>query len=162
MKLIECPFHILVDSREQLPYTFREFKADAAKQFKPLLIEWEWAALSEGDYSIKGCEHEIVIERKSLADLFNSCGEGRERFEREHQRLRKYQKAAVVIEAEWSTIIQTPPEYTKLKPKSVVRTAMAWWIRYGVPWFTLPGRRAAEQFTFRLLEKFWKEKHDVR
>ena len=159
MDVIECDFTVLIDSREQLPYTFRGFKADASKQHKPLTIAWEWASLPTGDYSIKGWDHSITIERKSMADLFNSCGQGRERFKREHERMESMERAAVVIEAEWSTIIQTPPAYSRLKPKSVVRTAMSWWIRYGIPWFTLPGRRAAEQFTFRLLEKFWNEKH---
>lgn len=157
--VIECEFVVAVDSREQLPYTFRQFKAGAAQQHKPLQISWEWGTLQQGDYSIIGHEHEITIERKSLSDLFNSCGQGRERFEREHERMAEMEKAAVVVEAEWSQIIRTPPEYTRLKPKCIVRTAMSWWIRYGVPWFTLPGRRAAEQFTFRLLEKFWNEKH---
>ncbi len=156
---IQCPFIIVRDSREQRPYEFRNLKAGAAQQFRPLQVEWQWGALKSGDYSIEGHEHEICIERKSLSDLFNSCGQGRDRFEREHERMATMQKACVVIEAEWSTIIQAPPEYTRLKPKCVVRTAMAWWIRYGIPWFTLPGRRAAEQFTFRLLEKFWNEKN---
>jgi len=155
--IVVCPFTIIVDNREQQPWTFRGIKADARQQHRPMEIPWEWGTLKEGDYSIKGMESLVCIERKSLADVFGSCGAGRERFEREHQRMAMLAYAAVLIEADWQTILKEPPEHTKLKPKCIFRTAISWAQRYGVQWWAMPGRRAAELCCFRMLEKFWDE-----
>ena len=99
----------------------------------------------------------IAIERKSKADCFNSCGQGRERFQREHERLAELDFAAVVIEADWTEIRKHPPEHTQLKPKVVFRTALSWSVRYGVQWWAMPGREIAELTAFRMLEKFWEQ-----
>jgi ERCC4-type nuclease len=135
---------------------------------RPLKVDWEWTTLQTGDYSIKGLESRVCIERKSLADLYNSCGQGRERFEREHQRLAEMEFAAVVIEADFRMMLHSPPEHSKLKPKCVYRTMLSWMIRYGVHWLPAGGytpkrsRRLAEITTFRLLEKFWNEQQRHR
>lgn len=163
--MIECDFTVLIDSREQKPYQFQGLKADAAQQHCPLHVEWEWATLKSGDYSIQRHEtNGITIERKSLADLYNSCGQGRDRFEREHQRMAEFHFAAVVIEADMRMILRTPPKHSKLKPKTVYRTMLSWMIRYNVPWILAgavnrrKSRWLAEQTTFRLLEKYWQQK----
>ena len=67
-----------------------------------------------------------------------------------------YDFAAVIIEADWKTIIKEPPERSKLNPNSVLGTSTSWMIRYGVPWIACPGRRFAEIYTFRLFQQFWK------
>jgi ERCC4-type nuclease len=45
---------------------------------------------------VQGFADQIAVERKSLADLFGTLGQGRERFERELVRLSAHQYAAVV------------------------------------------------------------------
>ncbi|KKN80818.1 hypothetical protein LCGC14_0326240 [marine sediment metagenome] len=157
MESIKCPFVVLVDSREQRPYEFKGFRAGAAQQYRPLAVEWKWKGLKTGDYSIEGLEHRIAIERKSLADLYNSCGQGRERFEKEFARLAEFEYAAVVVEADWKTILKSPPEHTKMPPKSIYRTALSWSVRHKVCWWAMHDRRLAEITTFRLLEKFWQQ-----
>jgi ERCC4-type nuclease len=157
--VVRCPFEILVDSREQSPYTFRGVIADAKDKHKPVVVPWTWAPLKTGDYSIQGCADRVTIERKSLADLYSTLGSGRERFEREHQRMSSFEFAAVVVEAPWSKILNSPPKRSKLRPRTVFRTAIAWSIRYGVHWIPAEDRRMAELTTFHLLEKWWKENH---
>ncbi|MDE2097140.1 MAG: ERCC4 domain-containing protein, partial [Patescibacteria group bacterium] len=116
--------------------------------------------LKSGDYSLLGFENRIAIERKSLSDLFSTLGQGRDRFHRELERLAAtdYQFAAVVCEADWATVLASPPERSMLRPKTVFRSVIAWQIRYPlVHWWFCPGRAFAEKVTFRLLERFWKE-----
>jgi DNA excision repair protein ERCC-4 len=163
-KPIVCPFTVIIDTREQAPYQFRTFKADAKHKTqtgisKDLYIPVEIATLKTADYSIKGFESEIAIERKSLMDLFGTLGSGRERFERELERLSKLQVAHVVIEASWETVLQKPPERTKLSPKSVFRSINAWEQEFPTIHWQFMGMEAiAEHKTFRILERFWNQK----
>lgn len=152
-----CPFSVIVDSREQSPFMFRGFRADAKDKHRPLVVRTTVAALKSGDYSIEGFEHRVAVERKSLADLFGTLGQGRERFERELQRLNEMEFAAVVIEAGWSSIISNPPTQSKLSPKTVFRSVIAWQQEFpGIHWWALDTRNLAEHCCFRILERFWK------
>lgn len=53
----------LVDTREQIPFSFRRFKGWFAAV--------ESRALPLGDYSVAGMEDSCVVERKDLSDLVN-------------------------------------------------------------------------------------------
>lgn len=156
---ITVPFTVLVDSREKASYRFTGLRADAAQNRRDLIVPTQWVHLKTGDYSIKGLEGMVTVERKSLTDLFSTLGQHRERFEREHQRMTEMRAAMVVIESSWLAILHWPPERSKLNPKVVFRTAASWMVRYGVPWVTAENRRLAEVFTFRFLEKAWREFH---
>lgn len=139
---------IIQDTREQTPYTF-------ACITPPLLVKV--ANLASGDYSIKGLEDQIAIERKSLIDLFGTVGRGRDRFERELEGLAKMRFAVVVIEADLHIIATRPPARSKLPPKVVVRSIAARSMRYGVHFERCPGRVAAEVWTYLLLERCWND-----
>jgi hypothetical protein len=69
-----------------------------------------------------------------------------------------YQFAAVVIEGDWHTIVRRPPVRSRLNPKTVVASIAAWSQRYRVHFWTCPNREFAERYTFRLLERFWKDR----
>jgi len=141
---------ILQDTREQAPYTFTCITPPP---------QVERASLSTGDYSLQGYEDQICIERKSLIDAYSTFGQGRQRFQRELSRMASYQFAAVVIEACWDTIVLRPPARSRLNPKTVVSSIAAWCMRYNnVHFWTCPNREFAERFTFRLLERFWKDR----
>lgn len=63
--MIEHDFTIIVDTREQQPWEFREFATSKAK-------------LDTGDYSIEGMENVIAIERKkSVSEFANNITESR-------------------------------------------------------------------------------------
>lgn len=143
-------FTIIQDSRENLPYTFQCITP-------PPVVEV--ATLQTGDYSIKGFEHLFVVERKSLSDAFNTFGQGRIRWQRELGRMLSFQYVAVIIEADWHSIVKRPPARSRLNPKTVVASIAAWSVRYpNVHFWTCPNREFAERFTFRLLERFWKDR----
>ena len=81
----------IVDTREQTPL-----------DLAPLRVEV--GTLDTGDYSIRGLEAVVRVERKSLPDLVACCGRERERFEREVARLLAYPVRILVVEATWEQV----------------------------------------------------------
>lgn len=173
-----CPFVVLIDQREGAPYSFTglfddvqispgrpfEFKnltADSKQKHKPLFVATKMWHLKTGDYTVEGFQQNgICIERKSKEDLFGTLSGGRERFEKEHERMTEFEFAAVVIECGLDDAMLNPPEWSNLKVESVLGYAVSWPMRYGVPWIWAGSRSAAELYTFKQLEKFWKEKQE--
>jgi len=87
------PEHITVvrDTREQLPL-------DLAP------LQMITGTLDTGDYSIRGLEHIISVERKSEDDLLACVGRERARFEREIMRLLAYPVRLLVVESTWAVL----------------------------------------------------------
>lgn len=111
--------------------------------------------LKSGDYSIEGMESRIAIERKSLSDLYSTLTHGRERFERELERLRAYEYSEVVVEASGFVICNRPPPNSQALPKSIIRSIWAFQVRYPTQWAFCDTRQFAEIWTYRKLERFW-------
>lgn len=136
----------IVDSREQLPF-----------DLAPLNIEP--GTLSAGDYSVRGLEHLVAIERKSLPDLICCCGTERERFQRELQRLLAYSTRCVVVEASWADL-EAGGWRSKLTPQSATGSVLSW-IGQGVPFLFAGSREAAQRATSRMLfsaaRRRWRE-----
>ncbi len=153
------PCTVVIDQQEKRPYSFDRIKADASQGEGFVAVRTEVGHLKTGDYSLAGYEHRVAVERKSPSDCFSTIGQGRDRFERELARLNGMQFACVVVEAEWSEIFADPPEHSQLSPKTVYRSVLAWQQRFkNVHWLMMPGREVAEVTTFRVLERFWKER----
>ena len=134
---------VVIDTREQKPFTFAPG------------VQTEVATLNAGDYSVKGMTSLVTVERKSLSDLFGTCGAGRERFERELHRMADMQYAAIVIEAGWHDIVRQPPHMSQVSSKVVVRSLLAWSERFNVHVYAAHNRQLAARLTFILLERFW-------
>jgi len=147
------PINIIIDTREQTPYTFANIQPRPRTQF---------ATLRTGDYSLDGLQTEITIERKSLQDAFNTFGRGRRRFERELHRMKTFTFAAVILEADWTTVLRYPPTHSKLNPKIIYASVIAWQQRFNVHFWLCPNRAFAEKTTYRLLERFWKDHPDAK
>lgn len=126
----------LVDSREQLGYTLDP-------------LQTAIATLDAGDYSVRGLEHHVAVERKSLSDLVGCCGTERERFERELKRLLAYPCRAVVVECTWADL-EAGGWRSKLTPQSAAGSVLAW-IGSGVPFLFAGSREAAQRATVRIL-----------
>lgn len=87
---------ILIDTREQAPFTFEGYE-----------VELKTATLPVRDYSLPGFEDRAAVERKSLDDLVGCLmGKDRERFERELVKGRAYDLFAVVVEATLARCVQ--------------------------------------------------------
>lgn len=133
---------IVIDTREQAPYCFR----DSVRK-----------GLATGDYSLLGCESEVAIERKSVDDAYSSVGQGRERFEREWQRLSKLRYGAVVVESSLSGFL-VPPTRSGMRPRAVIQTYLGWSVKYRVPVFFTCTRRHSAATVQSLLTHFWRYK----
>lgn len=133
---------IIIDSREQKPFTFQGYEA---------IIEP--GTLATGDYSLKGLTDRIAIERKSLDDLVQCLSWQRERFSRELERARAYDFFAVVIEASWQDLAQGRYR-SKMTPKSASQSVMAFMARYAIPFFFAGNRKTAEFVCYSLLEQY--------
>lgn len=153
----ETPYTVIVDSREQHPYSFQGIRSDADKKYAPIVVHRETAGLKTGDYSIQGMEHRVAVERKSLEDLYSTISQRRVQFEKEMERLSQMECAAVIVEASLSDICYKPPEMTKTSPKVIYRTWISWQHRWGIPWHCCDTRSLAERTTFRILDWFWNE-----
>ena len=134
-------FTVIVDTREQTPYSFPQSVV---------------AKLDEGDYSIEGMQKRVAIERKELSDCYGSCGAGRKRFEREVERLAALEYAAIVVESTLEGLHVRPPFVRRMSGAAVRETLISWSIRYGVHIWFAGNRRAGNALTYSLLEKFWR------
>lgn len=132
------PEHItaLVDTREHTPW-----------DLSPL--QMENASLATGDYSVRGLEHVVAIERKSLSDLLGCCGRQRERFDREVQRLLAYPVRALIVETTWSEI-EAGQWRSQLKPQHITG-ALVGWIARGLPVCLAGDHERAGRLAARLL-----------
>lgn len=158
---IPCPFEVVIDTREQAPYSFADVRANVDKNEARYVVTTRRATIPVGDYSIFGYP-QCVIERKSKADLYGSVAR-RKNFESRLERMNLLRYSAVIIEADWREILTDPPRHSKLNPKSLFRTVLAWDQRFpGVHWWAMPGREVAEATTFRMLERFWRDQQRVK
>jgi DNA excision repair protein ERCC-4 len=129
---------IVIDTREQKPFTFSGE------------VETRRGTLAVGDYSLRGLEDEVAIERKSLNDLLGSITGGRERFIKELRQLRAFRFAAIVVEAGWDDVLlKRYPQ--NVAPNAVIGSLAAFAIKYGVVPILAGDRGAAAEVTERLL-----------
>ena len=127
---------ILIDTREQSPFAFS--------------LPTEAATLDTGDYSVKGLEHLIAVERKSLDDLLQCCGWQRDRFKRELQRLRAYRFRLLVIETD-AAAIEAGDWRSKLHPSHVLGSLAAWTAQFDLPVWLGGSHEACGRFVERYL-----------
>lgn len=137
---------VICDSREQLPWDLTPMKC-------------ERGTLPTADYSVLGLEHHIAVERKSLADLLGCIGGGRERFERELQRLLAYPSRALIIESTWAEIERG--DWRQKVDKNAALGSLIGWIAMGVPVVMAGSRDGAQNFAARFLfiaaRRRWRE-----
>jgi len=126
---------IVIDTREQEPYSFDTRLAAAVRR-----------ALPAGDYSIEGFEGEVAVERKSLDDFVGTVVRARARFRRELRVLAGYRAACVVVEAGVADVLQQ--RYRgDAHPNAVLGSALSIILDYRIPVFFCGNRQAACQFT---------------
>jgi hypothetical protein len=128
---------IIVDSREQEPFTFRHEK------YAGVVVES--GTLPVGDYSLAGLTDRVAVERKSLPDLVACLSRERGRFERELQRAAALDAFAVVVEATWADL--AAGQYrSQLNPHAACQSVLAFTCRYRAP-FLFAGSRAGAEYS---------------
>ncbi|MCH8854071.1 MAG: ERCC4 domain-containing protein [Planctomycetes bacterium] len=128
---------IVVDSREQTPWRFSNLPS-------------ETGTLDTGDYSVRGLEHRVAVERKSLDDLLACVGRERDRFKRELQRLRAYRFRCLVVEASHADL-ECGEWRSKIQPSHVLGSLAAWQAQYSLPVMLAGDHESAARFAERYL-----------
>jgi ERCC4-type nuclease len=128
------PATIVIDTREQEPYSFDPRLATAVRR-----------ALPAGDYSVDGIEACVAVERKTLDDFVSTVIHSRERFRAELQKLAAYRAACVVVETGITDILQR--RYRgEAHPNAVLGNALSIILDYRIPVFFCSNRQAACHF----------------
>lgn len=161
-RVYTLPFTVIVDSRENLPYTFDAMPRDVSDGGGLWAVPLARAALPFGDYSIVGHTH-MVIERKSKADLWGTISRRRRQFEAVLLGLNNHHRwPRVVVECEHSDAMANPPPHTRFTAQSINRAILAWQCRYPrIQWHWYRDREVAERMTFLMLMRAWKERENV-
>jgi ERCC4-type nuclease len=106
----------VVDTREQIPFSFRRFKGwFAAVQMR---------ALHLGDYTVSGMEDSCVVERKDLPDLVNSFTTNRSVFVKRLRRMSELPHSLLVITAPLSQIKSAYP-HSRVSPNQITQSLIA-------------------------------------
>lgn len=147
---------IIVDTREQKPYTFDAYDVDT-----------EEATLATGDYTIDAfCtvddndtyHPEYAVERKSASDFLTSITSQRDRFEAEVQRAEPWpEPLEVVVEEPWTSFVHNlgTISHRSIRPSHVEGTVQEWGDAYNVSFQFLSDRHCAEKHTYdRLVARY--------
>ena len=136
----------IVDTREQCPLDLHPLRA-------------ELGTLTTGDYSVRGLENHVAIERKSLGDLLGCIGQDRERFDREVIRLLAYPVRALVVESTWDEL-EAGQWRSKITPAAAVGSILGW-VAMGLPVIIAGDHQRAGRFVAKLLytaaRRRWRE-----
>jgi len=132
-------FRIVIDTREQHPYGFS--------------CATERRKLDAGDYSVAGCESQIAVERKSLADFVHTVIHDADRFRSELGRLETYTLACIVVEADLDAVLRglRQSDLRMVTPGAVLGAALQIAIRHHLPVQWCGSRQAACAFTEQFL-----------
>lgn len=124
---------IIIDTREQRPYSFDGLKVRRAK-------------LPAGDYSIAGAELQFAVERKSMDDWVRTIIYEQARFRAELIKLAAYDRAYIVIEAGFPEILAGLYR-SRVDPHAVLAITVALLHNYEIPIVTAGDRPSAVAFT---------------
>lgn len=139
---------IIVDSREQRPFDFLSCAGGVQTMKGTLLL---------GDYSVRGFEDRIAVERKSLPDLVQCLGNERSRFEREIRRAAGLDSFMVCIEASFDDLASGRYR-SKLNPGAAVASVLAFMARHNVAFLFAGNRTDAEKATACFLRQYLRGK----
>lgn len=147
---------ILIDNREQRPLSFDNLPIRGIKA-----LPTEWATLKTGDYTIKDMEHLVTIERKSAQDLYGTIFQGRDRFQREMERMQDFKYRYLVVESTPFGFASYMEYHRNMKQfNSAFSSLMTWAERYGlkIRWCKTPAGTA--EYVARLALKIWEDEKD--
>jgi len=140
----KAPYSVVIDTREQLGWTF------------PDNVETVSCGLHAADYSLLGFETLIGIERKSIDDLVSTVIHSRKRFTKELIRLQSYRFKIVAVEAELEDILEH--RYSSdAHPNSIIGSILSLEMNYGISFHWWGNRQIAQWMAHKWLEWAWKK-----
>jgi len=133
---------VLIDTREKLPFQFGD-DVDTVK-----------TKLEVGDYSIKGLEHLVSIERKSLDDFINSTIHNKRRFTQNLMDLTRMEHKAIVVEASLRDVFMHRYK-SKTHHQVVFGMVAAISSRWKIPVFFWENHAYAQMMVEKYLKTIW-------
>lgn len=140
---------IIIDSREQLPYFF-------TLEGNGHTIDKQWGnarfqrdGLVTGDYTVKGYEDKVCIERKTLGDFVSSLGRNHKRFVNELVRMGEIPYSFVLIEADQRDYVQDV--------KGAFTRIITMHVKYQVQFVWQGNRFQAERYCFGYMTTFFRK-----
>jgi len=141
---------ILIDSREQQSPLFGRY---------PKGMTVSCCKLEVGDYSIRGLESKIAVERKQISDLISYCTTEREATKRKMAQLQKLEWAGLLIEARESEVYR-PYLFSNVSPEAIRQSLVSFSVRYGVHVYIGDTEKCRTWLLDRLI-KFYRIKHEL-
>lgn len=115
---------LLIDTREQNPFSFQRFQ------------DWfggvEKRPLQVGDYSVTGLEELCVVERRDLPDLVHSFTVQRRQFVERLRQMSQYPHRLLVITAALSQV-KSPYAHSRASPNKITQSLIAAFAGLQVP-----------------------------
>ena len=146
---------VLVDTREQNPFSFARFRGWFAGI--------ERRTLKLGDYSLDGLEDVCVVERKDLADLVHSFSAERRAFVARLREMSRVPHRLLVVTAPLSQV-KTPYAHSRVSPNQITQSLVAALAALGVPFLCVDTHELGEEITASFLYQVhlyhWLEIHD--
>ena len=110
---------IIIDTRERQPWAFT-VEIDNAVATR--------GTLATGDYSVRGYETRICVERKSLTDWVNTIVNDYARFRKELKRMESYDRSYIIIECTINDICERKYEVggvvRKIDPTTIMHMTL--------------------------------------
>lgn len=132
MKIDSSKLTIIQDTREKKPLNLAPMN---------ILVK----SLVTGDYSIKGLEDIVCVERKEFSDLVGCLGVSRDRFTRELDRMRSYQFKCIVVEGRYDHLARGKYR-SQINPVAAKHTISSWVSQYQVPIMFLENEEHSSDF----------------
>ncbi|MBV9623675.1 MAG: ERCC4 domain-containing protein [Acidobacteria bacterium] len=146
---------ILVDSREQIPFSFSRFRGWFSAIDKK--------ALRLGDYSVRGLEDCCVVERKDLNDLIQSFTVGRAQFLQRLRLMSSCRHRLLVITSSLSQV-KSPYTHSGANPNRILQSLIAVLGGLGVPFITTEthelGEEVVASYLYQVHLYAWLEAND--
>lgn len=165
-RYVTSPFTILIDTQEQIPWTFHGLRSHRRGKRLPLIVPTIKQKLGKfhGDYTIQGLEEMVSIERKAPDDARSSLLDYREKRENLRETLRcltGMRYAAIVIECTFGQLLGGVEARGRKTEEEIARTlyqtVIAWQQDLRVPWLFCDSRRLAEVTAYRILERAFRK-----
>jgi ERCC4-type nuclease len=117
----------------------------------------EQKKLDVGDYAIAGLEDVVMIERKTLGDLWGTLGrtENYKRFLREMERAKDHKLKYLVIEATLAQV-NSGYRYSRVSPANIHAKLVSLQVKHGVHVIFAGRQDAARKWTRNLFDKLFR------
>jgi len=146
---------VLVDSREQNPFSFARFRGWFAGV--------ERRTLKLGDYSLAGLEDVCVVERKDLSDLVHSFTADRRNFTGRLRQMGGRPHRLLVVTAPLSQVKSRYP-HSSANPNTITQSLVAALAGWQVPFLCVDTHELGEEivasYLYQVFLYHWLETHD--